>query len=271
MPNNATGRAVDEASRLDEIGFPEFTSKLISDTFSAIVSSMIDQQEAYADLVEKVAMSIEDFETEAVTSQDVDRWLAQQFPADDGEGTKVKDGNTLSSDEVDQLHDRLGDTASEMSGVSLPATGSDASLDEGTVNDIRSVVRRQQAEPRMDALESLVEQGVVRLVVDDGTIETDLKFHTYGSDAEVQRSSQYDRDSWGVGGNASFVGSMFGISARGGYSSISVSTSSSEDRAYSSSEVRIKGGVTINVKGDYQPLRVPGEGEGEGGGGGGNQ
>jgi hypothetical protein len=62
---------------------------------------------------------------------------------------------------------------------------------------------------------------------------------------------------------------MFGISARGGYNSISVSTSSKEDRAYSSSDVRIKGGVTINVKGDYQPLRVPGEGGGGGGGGGG--
>ena len=267
MANGAQESAVDEAKRLDEIGFPEFTSKLISDTFSAIVSSMIDQQEAYADLVEKVAMSIEDFETEAVTGEDVDRWLAQQFPGGEGQDTLIRDGAELSSDEVARLHDSLGATASEISGASLPAAESSTTLDEDAVSDIRAIVRRQLAQPRMDALESLVEQGVVRLVVDDGTIETDLKFHTYGSERSASRQSSYDRDSWGVGGQASFVGSMFGISARGGYNSISVSTSSKEDRAYSSSQVRIKGGVTINVKGDYQPLRVPDESEGDSGGG----
>jgi hypothetical protein len=269
MANNGQEAAVDEATRLDEIGFPEFTSKLISDTFSAIVASMIDQQEAYADLVEKVAMTIEDFETEAVSTQDVDRWLAEEFPGGEDEPTAIQSGTSLDASQVDRLHTQLGDTAGDVSGADLPSSGSGTSLDDDAVSDIRAIVRRDLAEPRMDALESLVEQGVVRLVVDDGTIETDLKFHTYGMESTQRQQTSYDRDRWGVGGRAGFVSSMFGISARGGYNSISVSTSSKEDRAYSSSDVRIKGGVTINVKGDYQPLRVPGEGGGGGGGGGG--
>lgn len=269
MPNNGQEAAVDEASRLDEIGFPEFTSKLISDTFSAIVASMIDQQEAYADLVEKVAMTIEDFETEAVTRTDVDRWLANEFPGGENQETLIQDGSQLETEDVNRLHDRLGNTAEDVEGASLPAEDSSTTLDQDAVDDIRAIIRRQMARPRMDALESLVEQGIVRLVVDDGTIETDLKFHTYGSDASRSRQTSYDRDSWGVSGRAGFVSSIFGISARGGYSSINVSTSSKEDRTYSSSDVLIKGGVTINVKGDYQPLRVPGQGGGGGGGGGG--
>lgn len=46
MPNDGQVAAMDRATLLDDIGFPEFTSKLVSDTFSAIVGSLIHQQEA---------------------------------------------------------------------------------------------------------------------------------------------------------------------------------------------------------------------------------
>ena len=36
---NGTSAAVTEAARLGEIGFPEFTAKLITDTFDALVSA----------------------------------------------------------------------------------------------------------------------------------------------------------------------------------------------------------------------------------------
>lgn len=259
-PNDATK----QAAQLGEIGFPEFTSKLISDTFSAIVSSMIDQQKAYADLVEKVAMSIEDFETEAVTNQDVDRWLANNFPGGRREKTLIQAGNTLESGDTNALHRKLGETAGELSSATLPAEGESVELKEGEhVSDIRSVVRRKLARPRMDALQQLVEQGVVRLVVDDGTIETDLEFHTESHRTASTSSSEYDRDSWGVQADAGFVGSMFGISASGGASSLNVTTKNSRNTARSSTEIDVGGRVKINVRGDYQPLRVPEQDEDE--------
>ncbi len=40
---NGTSAAVTEAARLDEIGFPEFTCKLVTDVFDALVSANIRQ------------------------------------------------------------------------------------------------------------------------------------------------------------------------------------------------------------------------------------
>jgi hypothetical protein len=42
MANGAT-QAVENATRLSEIGFPEFTAQLITDTFNAITSSYLNQ------------------------------------------------------------------------------------------------------------------------------------------------------------------------------------------------------------------------------------
>ena len=60
MPNG-TAAAVTEAARLDEIGFPEFTAKLITDTFDALVSANLRQTEAYIELVQSVAKSLKAF------------------------------------------------------------------------------------------------------------------------------------------------------------------------------------------------------------------
>lgn len=271
--------AVDEATRLEDIKFPEFTSQLISDTFNAIVTSMIRQQEAYADLVEKVAMSVSEFEREAVTPQDVTQWLVSKFPGEESGTTAVgtpDEPGTLTATDLEMLNRQLGDEAEELN-VTLPSAedasggdgGSEPTLDleESDVTNIRDAVRRDIAGPRLDALKDLVSQGIVRVVVDDGTIETKLNFETSASEFATKSESEYERSSTSAGGRA---GLQLGSFAIGGYAShhnTKVSTMTKREASSSSSNVEIMGHVKINVRGDYQPLRTTPEEGGSGGGG----
>jgi hypothetical protein len=170
---------VDQLSRIDEINYPEFTSKLISDTFDAIVSSMIRQQEAYADLVEKIAMTLEEFSAEAVTDTDVETYLRTYFPGEEANGTSVgtpADPGSLDDADAARLDSLLGAEAIAVGEESnLPDAGS---LDGEEVELIFRLARRLLARPRLEALRELVSQGITRIVVEDGTIETELEFRT---------------------------------------------------------------------------------------------
>ena len=50
--------AVDVAARLPDIQFPEFTAKLITDTFDALVSANLRQTESYIELVGAISKTI---------------------------------------------------------------------------------------------------------------------------------------------------------------------------------------------------------------------
>ena len=53
--------AIATAARLDEIGFPEFTTKLVTDVFDALIASNLQQQKAYIELLQATAKSLKDF------------------------------------------------------------------------------------------------------------------------------------------------------------------------------------------------------------------
>ncbi|AWB27554.1 hypothetical protein [Halococcoides cellulosivorans] len=266
--------AVDNATRLDEIEFPEFTSKLIEDTFNAIVTSMIRQQEAYADLVEKVSMSVSEFEQEAVIDRDVTDWLIGKFPGEESGTTAVgttDEPGTLTKTDLEILNRKLGDEAEELN-LTLPAPD-DASGSEGEeptlelsgeqVTTIRKCVRRDIAGPRLEALKDLVSQGIVRVVVDDGTIETKLNFNTNASEYTRQTDTEYDRSSTSAGANAGLSLGSFNVGGYANHHNTSVSTMTKREMSSSEASVDIMGRVEINIRGDYQPLR-PNEGGGFG-------
>ncbi|MFW6436086.1 MAG: hypothetical protein ACOCYZ_00445 [Halococcoides sp.] len=265
-----SGDAVDNAARLDEIEFPEFTSKLIEDTFNAIVTSMIRQQEAYADLVEKVSMSVSEFEQEAVTDRDVTDWLIGKFPGEDNGETAVgttDDPGTLTETDLEILNRKLGTEADELN-LTLPAPddasssdGEEATLDlsDEQVTTIRKCVRRDIAGPRLEALKDLVSQGIVRVVVDDGTIETKLNFNTNASEYTRGTETESDRSSTSAGGRAGLSIGSFSVGGYANHHNTSVSTMTKRESSSSTASVDIMGRVEINIRGDYQPLR-PNEG-----------
>ena len=53
--------AVELATHLPEIGFPEFTTKLVSDVFDSLIASNLRQTEAYVELLKQTGKTLKDF------------------------------------------------------------------------------------------------------------------------------------------------------------------------------------------------------------------
>lgn len=257
--SNGIAVAVDEAARLDEIGFPEFTTKLIVDVFDALVSSNIRQMESYTELLTAVSKDLTTYINE--TQDDIDgaqllQFLAQVLPAgeddDEEEATRVHVGSDLSTEESEQLAEAV--TVEGEDTPSLPS----GTLDEDGVQQILDAVARRLAANRFALLTQLVRQGLLRLVVERGTIETRLTFTTYATSASRRQRSTYDRRSRSrqAGINASITSKVFGLGASASTEStrMRVRTTSQQDADRSGSRVQIYGGVTLNFRTDFLPL-----------------
>jgi hypothetical protein len=261
MPNG-TSAAVTEAARLDEIGFPEFTAKLITDTFDALVSANLRQTEAYIDLVQSVAKSLAQFIEDThdeIGGEEILRFLAAVLPPDDpnsDDPTKVKVGNTLTNEDAAALNGALLLPAE----AGVPGNNQVAAaeeLDQNKFNAILDAVAKRVANNRYDLLKEMVKQGILRLVVETGLIETRLTFTTYGSTFYQKNTSDYHRDTYKrvskgrTGGLISLFGSYSSSTYR---TSVNVRTTKETHRDISGSRVQIFGMVQLNFKTDYLPL-----------------
>jgi len=81
MPSGTS--AVTEATRLGEIGFPEFTAKLVKDVFDALLAATLRQMEAYSQLVAATAKTLQEYVSEnknLVSGEEVWDWLTTNLP-----------------------------------------------------------------------------------------------------------------------------------------------------------------------------------------------
>jgi len=264
----ATQDAVNQASRLSEIGFPEFTTKLVTDVFDALVSSNIRQTEAYISLIKEVSKSITQYVNDTnddIGGDEIMQFLSRVLPPNDASGdsedaTKLKPTASLSTaasnNEVKKLKDALAiegleGTANESV---VPANGN---IDQSKYDAILEAVAKRLAANKYDLLKEMVKQGILRLVVEDGLIETRLTFSTYGSSFYQAKAKQYNRKNFAFKAKAKtggFVSLWCKASASTSYSSVNVSTAEKVDRDKSGSRVNIFGLVRINFKTDYLPL-----------------
>lgn len=68
------------ADLIAAVDFPNFVASLIAGVFDAIVTTSIEQMEAYAQLVAAVAASVHDFLNDTITENEMRDHLADQFP-----------------------------------------------------------------------------------------------------------------------------------------------------------------------------------------------
>jgi hypothetical protein len=270
---NGAQQAVDNATRLSEIGFPEFTSKLITDTFNAITTSYIQQMAQYTSLVQAVSQSLQDYinnTVDDVSADEIGVFLVALGGLNDaalnfllGDSTTA---GSLSSTEVATIN----------AAVALPPAAGTSSppATTGTLTSTRSdtiakAIAKRIAVNKYDLLQTMVRQGVLRLIVDNGTIETRLTFTTYGqsisSSSKTKRSLHEDTLATTLGGGFG-AGSLIGNSVVGGgfgggrvstAANLTVSTSQASHRDVSGSRVQIFGRVKLNFKTDFLPLAAP--------------
>jgi len=273
MANGAT-QAVENATRLSEIGFPEFTAKLITDTFGAITASYLDQTAQYMAVVQAVSQTLQDYinnTADDISADEIGAFLL-------GIGGLNDDAlNFLLGDSTAAASLNTTEVATINNAVALaPAAGpstapaSSGSLTNSKKQNIAEAIARRIANNKYDLLQTMVRQGVLRLYVDNGVIETRLTFTTYGeaafSSSKTKRSRLEDNSASAFGAGGGFGGligsTLAGFGAAGGFekskSSLTVSTSQQSHRDVSGSRVQIFGRVRLNFKTDLLPLAGPG-------------
>jgi hypothetical protein len=241
---------------LAEIGFPEFTAKLVTDVFDALISANIRQTHAYIELLQAVSKSLTDYIND--TKDDISgelllQYLIKVLPDKENGGTKVKAGATLSTEDVGILNKVL-----VVPGVQdSPGITSAPITDKAALDTILSAVATRIAADKYSLLKEMVKMGVLRLVVEHGVIETKLTFSTYTSSFMESTKSDYNTSSFAMrasAGTGSITSLWVNASASTSLYSMRVSTAKETNRDISGSQVQIYGHVQIDFKTDYQTL-----------------
>lgn len=257
--------AVNDASHLDKIGFPEFTTKLITDVFDALVSSNIRQTEAYIELLKETSKTLTQFVNdtkEDISGEMVLEFLSRVMPVTSvakknevlTQDTKNKDSVVLNSEEAVVLTKAVSIPALEVEGGAKQPE-----FNEGSVKRdlILEAVAKRIAATNHDLLKEMVKQGMMRLVVENGQIETRLSFSTTSNITERDSSSSYDSSSYSKNRSAG-TGRIISLWAKASSSTrkntLSVTTANASNVSSSSTSINIFGGVKLNFKTDYLSL-----------------
>jgi hypothetical protein len=273
---NGSEQAIDNATRLSEIGFPEFTAQLITDTFNAITASYIDQMAQYMNVVQAAGQTLQDFinnTRDDIGADEINGFLvALGALNDDALNFLLGDSAasaTLCSTEATAINTALALPTAAGTAAPSSAPASAGALNASKRTTISQAIARRIATNKYDLLQTMVRQGVLRLYVDNGTIETRLTFSTYGQAVSSSSRTNFSRaegsSSFGGGGGfgtgaltgpAAFLG---GVGLGGGNSrkTLTVSTAKESQRDVSGSRVQVFGRVKLNFKTDLLPLAAP--------------
>jgi hypothetical protein len=269
---NGAQQAVDNATRLSEIGFPEFTAKLITDTFNAITQSYIEQMAQYMNVLQVVSQTLQDYinnTVDDISADEIGVFLVGLGGINDaalnfllGDSTTA---GSLSATEVAAINAAVALPPAAGASSTPATTGALTSTKSQT---IAQAIARRIAVNKYDLLQTMVRQGVLRLVVDNGTIETRLTFTTYGqavSSSSKARRVRYEENRGALAASVGFNviagrgAALNGAGAGRTESSIRVASAKESHRDVTGSRVQIFGRVKLNFKTDFLPLAAPRE------------
>ena len=162
MANGAT-QAVENATRLSEIGFPEFTAQLITDTFNAITASYLNQTSQYIGVVQAVSQTLQDYinnTADDISADEIGAFLLGIAGLNDdalnfllGDSTAAASLNTTEATAINNA-------------VALPSTAgpstapaSSGSLTSTKKQNIAEAIARRVANNKYDLLQTMVRQG----------------------------------------------------------------------------------------------------------------
>jgi hypothetical protein len=271
---------------LNAVNFPNFVSGLIQGVFHSIVTSSIEQMEAYGRLVADVAKTLDQFRDENVSANQGRDHLVESHPDlfelemdtgdENGGGPRVK------------LRDGVDEKAALAKVNQLPIEGGPVtSLDDDVVEQrVVPAARTQLATSRQQLLATMVLMGINRIVVTDGRIAAKVMFDfqardnykfrqsatqfdydqnlkkksssgEYESQSEGgERSSTYNKDAGGY--DTTRRGASYYAKGAYQYNEEPVltlaSASSTSIDASVQTKAQLMGSVEVNFKSDYLPL-----------------
>lgn len=258
--------ALQDAIHVKQIGFAEFTTDLVLKVFDGLVAANFNQTEAYIHLVKEVSKSLKDYVNDThdqIGSDQILAFLSAALPKAAGadgnlQPKEIKEGTTLDEADASALNKVL--TLSTETGGGLGDNNKIAKtgpLDKTAADTILEAVARRISANKYDLLKEMVQQGLLRLVVTKGIIESKLTFNTYSSSYYSKNSTSYDRKEFKFAAAAktgSALARWITASASADYSTLGVTTTNENQLSSTSSQINIFGFVHLEFKTDYLPL-----------------
>ncbi|SFL19022.1 hypothetical protein [Lysobacter sp. cf310] len=206
---------VEQAGALmNAVNFPTFVSGLINGVFHSIVTSSIEQMEAYAKLVADVSKSLNQFRDDNTTQNQGRDHLVEQFPdifqlqmgggSDWGDfgGFGGEGGQSAGEPRVALRQDVDERAAVARLNQSLPLDKPLTRLDDELVEALLvPAARTQIATGRQQLLATIVMLGINRIVVTDGRISAKVMYDFQARDNSRYRYSatkmDHQKDAYG--------------------------------------------------------------------------
>ena len=233
------------------VDFPKFVSGLIEGVFSSIVKSSIKQMQAFQQMLEGIAKSVDQFAKETISDQTAREYLKNAYPR----ALDMKVGEDGSS----QLALKDGIEDSDMPNLKADlGMKEDASFDDKESEaKIVFEAQRKLAKQRQQHLATMVLMGINRIVVTDGEIKASVMFDVKGKDTVTRDRFSSATDSRQRTDTHSAGGGWFDDEASSS-TETRVSTAYTDEKEHSASEIEAKaklsGSVTVKFKSETFPL-----------------
>jgi hypothetical protein len=201
---NAINKGLDALGKVGDIGFVDFTTKLVSNVYDVVITSEIEQMKAYAQLVKDVSQPLAEYQKQVtgITFNDADMLSAENIPQFD---SYIKDvlTITLATASETQLDDSTKASAIEhFNGLTI-AKGTDeesitATIDGGDKinnDDLRKFVYQKLAEntkEKYDLLLAVLKLGPKGIEVVNCQIKTALMYDVKANENESSASTNVD-------------------------------------------------------------------------------
>lgn len=285
-----TDRAIDSAVRGSQqvgMAFVDFTQGLISGTFNSIIKATIDQMKAYSEMVADLTKSLKEFAADNVSDEAVQERLGQLTLVENGTEFKVAkdekrrlyhlkrlyyvapvtgghraailkafgqndlvDGDGQIDEEKAKA--RLDDSSiDKVDGIEVNATKVYGDTDIAT---IQAAIKNGLARDGMNQLRQMAREGMARIVVTEGEINTKLIFQVSSTETNTSRSSNTNSRSFGGSLKAGASWGWGNASVSAYYNQLNVSTVDQTSVGNIETLTQMSGQVIIKFKTDYKPL-----------------
>lgn len=293
--------AIDTAARFGDIPYVEFTKDLVTGVFDSLVEAHITQMEAYANFVnslttdlstyinntqdgvtfEQISDFVLKYELPAVPDTNNMTTILNKLQAPDNTKPAIPSTAPATTDTwwgglinalapaVTSLVDRIPDKtkiadvkALDDYNKAVLAGGTIAADKIPTYENIHNAIAALIASNKYGLLQAMSKQGVMRLVVTEGEIETKITFSTWNTSESGSEATHSDNtrnrlvnSNLDVRRGGGIFGLFRGMSRQRAVNRvITINTAKSYQRDTSGTKVDIFGRVLIRFKTDYAPL-----------------
>jgi hypothetical protein len=275
----ASNKAMDVASRVQNLGFVEFTAGLINGTFDAIIGATIKQMQAYASLVADVAKTLAEFQAENVSDAQINAYLSNRYP-DGAGGTSIR-ATTTTPAVTGHAFSSQGDMLAVANALVLETAGLETGkltylllgfagtpLVHGTPSSltfkdtevvlIRKAIGMMLASSMMSHLRAMAREGMARIVITDGSIRTKLTFTVSSTEEQKTQQATFQRDSFNVGVRGRAGWGWGSASVGADYARLNVNTVNESSTASITMTTEMIGEVNIKFRTEtFAPYEAP--------------